>query len=621
MPKAFVALLWLLAAATVSAQEAGRQIVISSLKFDGVTQIDAKALGNALQTRKGSRLPWGQKRYFDRRRFEADLQRIEAYYKDRGFPDARVTSVDPKLSPKQDKIDITIHIREGEPIQVAAVELRGFEVLPERIQRRLRRQLPLEANRPLDAQLELEARERTLNELRNHGYPYADVKLANETVGPKQQRVVLTAMPGTLAHFGMVELNGQASVGDDIILRQLTFKAGDVYSRDEMRNSQRKLYGMELFQFVNVESVEDREKMTEEVPVRITVGESKHRKVDFGVGYGSEERARVRARWQHVNFFGGARHASLEGRWSSLDRGVRAELTEPYFLRQNFSVNLQGQAWQTAEPVFTQNTRGGRVVLRHQARPETFWSVSVISEYQESTIKQNLLDDTSRDELIALGLDPDRGETSGTLSALAFDAGINTTNNVLDARRGYVLNGHVERAGEWLGGSYPYWSFTSEARYYNPVVRRFVVASRLSAGVLSPDGSDNANVPFHKRFFLGGASSIRGWGRFEVAPLSESGLPVGGLSMLDGSTELRFPVRGSLGGVFFVDYGNVWPGARDIDLRDLRYAIGPGLRYRTPIGPARFDFGYQINPIDNLLVDGAAQKRQWRVHFSIGQAF
>ena len=91
--------------------------------------------------------------------------------------------------------------------------------------------------------------------------------------------------------------------------------------------------------------------------------------------------------------------------------------------------------------------------------------------------------------------------------------------------------------------------------------------------------------------------------------------------MLEGSSEVRLPLWGKLGAVAFLDYGNVWRESWDIDLGDLRYAVGPGLRYPTPIGPARFDFGYQLNPIDDLLVNGEPQKRRWRIHFSIGQAF
>ena len=71
----------------------------------------------------------------------------------------------------------------------------------------------------------------------------------------------------------------------------------------------------------------------------------------------------------------------------------------------------------------------------------------------------------------------------------------------------------------------------------------------------------------------------------------------------------------------FLDAGNVWTELLGLNLDDLRYDVGPGLRYTTPIGPIRLDFGYQLTPIEGLLVNGIAQKRRFRLHFSIGQAF
>jgi outer membrane translocation and assembly module TamA len=131
---------------------------------------------------------------------------------------------------------------------------------------------------------------------------------------------------------------------------------------------------------------------------------------------------------------------------------------------------------------------------------------------------------------------------------------------------------------------------------------------------------DPAQVPFSKKYFLGGATSIRGWGRFEVSPLS-GGLPIGGNTMFAFSEEARVSLGTNLGFVAFLDGGNVWANGWQMNLGDLRYAIGPGLRYQTPVGPIRFDFGYQLNPIPGLLVNGEPQSRRWRVHFSIGQAF
>jgi outer membrane protein assembly complex protein YaeT len=606
------------------------EIKISSLKFQGVESIDEGQLRNVLQTKKGSWLPWGRKRYFDRRAFEADLQRIQAYYRDRGFPDARVTSFDVKLNDAQDEVDLSVVISEGEPVRVAEIRFEGFDVLEGRERGRLRRTLPLQPERPLDRQLAVASREQALNALRDGGYAYADVTMVEENAGPRQSRIVLRAAPGPVTYFGPVEIGGQSSVGEDVISRQLTYEPGERFTRTKMRESQRKLYGLELFEFVNVESLENREQQTTTIPTRVTVAEGKHRKVNFGVGYGTEEQARATVRWDHVNFFGGARHAGIEGKWSSLDRGVRVEYREPYFLRPRLALGFEGRAWNAAEgqttlrdqALYSLNSVGGRAILRYQPSLQTLWSASVINEYQRSRVSaEALLDFSLRDELIALGLDPRTGQQDGTVGALAFDVQRNTANNILDARRGYFLSGHVEHAGRWLWGDYNYFEALAEGRHYLSIRRRLVIANRFRAGTIDPVDDLDDNVPFQKRYFLGGSVSMRGWGRFELSPLSGFGLPIGGLSMIDASAEVRVPVGRKLGVVGFLDYGNVWNEGWRFDLGDLRSAAGAGLRYLTPIGPARFDFGYQLTPVDGLLVNGEPQKRQWRVHFSIGQAF
>jgi outer membrane protein assembly complex protein YaeT len=596
-------------------------IRIHSLDFEGVEHVDKKALANALQTQRGSKLPWGRKTYFDRRAFEADLERIQAFYRDRGFPDARVSSFDVKLNDQQDEVDVVVRISEGQPTLVSDIALTGFDVLTPGQLRDLRSSLPLRPNEPLDRQVAVASRERALNVLRDHGYPYAEIDLSQQGVGDHQVKVVFAAAPGMLAHFGPIEIAGEQSVGENIVRRQLTYKEGDVFSRTAMRESQRKLYNLELFQFANIESKEDKTQQLAEVPTRVTVAEGKHRRLTTGLGYGSEEKARATLRWEHVNFFGGARHAGVEAKWSSLDRGVRLDYTEPYFLTSHMSLNFEARGWQAVEPVYSQNVVGGRATLRHQESAQTYWAVSLINEFQRSSItNEGLRDFTIRDDLIALGLDPRNGQTRGTNGAVALDVSHNTTNNLLDANRGYSVNAHVEQAGKWLWGTYNYWEVSGEVRHYTRVARSFVWANRLHAGTIDALGADDS-VPFFKRYFLGGATSIRGWGRFEVSPLSRFGLPIGGLSMLEGSTEIRKPLFGKVGAVAFFDFGGVSDKSLQLPTSDFVYAVGPGLRYLTPVGPARIDFGYQLNRIPNLLVNGNPEARHWRVHFSIGQAF
>jgi len=604
-------------------------VTVHSLKFNGVRSIDETRLKNALATREntkvplvGWQLPWGRKNYFDRGRFDADLKRIEAFYADRGYPDARVTDFDVKLNSKQDAVDVTLTIDEGQPVRVAAVNFQGFDVIPPQHLQQMTRQIPLKVGQPRDRQDVTTAHEQAVNELRDHGFPYARVGTdENDGTNAKDATVVFTAEPGPLAHFGEIDIAGNSSVSDRVIQRQLTFKPGELYRRSVVQDSQRRLYAMELFQFVNVESLNP-EQQQAEVNTRVTVAEGKHQRVNFGIGYGTEEKFRVDSEYHHLNFFGGARSAGIHGRWSSLDRGIRLDFNQPYFFNPHFSLGGEAQHWYTYTPAYRSLITGGRVSLTRRRSQAFSWSVFISSERNSSTVSEEALHDPSLyADLIALGLNPVTGRQDGTLSAFGFDLQRNTTDNVLNARRGYQLAFHSEQAGHLLPGTFNYYALSGDGRHYFPVSERLVIANRVQIGAINAAGNDQTQVPFSKKYFLGGATSIRGWGRYEVSPLGGSGSPIGGNSMLAFSSEARLSVNRSLGLVAFLDGGNVWAGDWDFHLNDLRYAIGPGLRYQTPVGPIRFDFGYQLNPIPGLLVNGEPQPRQWRIHFSIGQAF
>jgi outer membrane protein assembly complex protein YaeT len=597
-------------------------ITVRNLDFKGVEAVDVGRLENALATKQSSKLPWGRKNYFDRSRFDADLKRIEAFYADRGYPDARVTGFDVKLNDKQDAVDVTLTISEGEPVVIAAIDFEGFDVIPPDRLNDLRKRMPLRPGEPRDRQEVVATHELAVNELRDHGYPYAKVA-TDENDGPngKAATVTFKADTGPLAHFGPIEIAGNRSVSDRVIARQVTYKPGDVYRRSVVQDTQRRLYAMELFQFVNVESLNP-EEQNPEVRTRVTVAEGNHQRVNFGVGYGTEEHGRVDGEYHHVNFLGGARSAGAHGRYSSLDRGVRLDFNQPYLLSPHTSLGGEAQQWYTYTPAYSSTVTGGKATLTHKETPQLSWAVSMTSERNTSSIKAAVRDDPSlRDDLIALGLDPDTLEQRGALNAIGFDLQRSTADNVLNARRGYQLAFHAEAAGKYLPGTYNYTSVSVDGRHYIPVSERLVIANRLQLGNINPAGSDPAQVPFAKKYFLGGASSVRGWGRYEVSPLSRSGLPIGGNTLFAFSSEARLVVRGNLGGVLFVDGGNVWAKDWAIDLGDLHYAVGPGLRYQTPIGPVRFDLGYQVNPIEGLIVNGEPQRRRWRIHFSIGQAF
>jgi outer membrane protein assembly factor BamA len=310
---------------------------------------------------------------------------------------------------------------------------------------------------------------------------------------------------------------------------------------------------------------------------------------------------------------------------------VRLNFEEPSWGRYGLVLSTSLQSWFSDETAYDLLTSGGRFTVTkelawrdpvRQRQAATTVSLSLVNEYEDYQISNEALKDPEfRDTLIALGLDPTRGEGHGTLRAIALDFQHNTTENLLDASSGYIAALHLEQAGRWVAGDWDYFELTAEGRYYRELVGRAVLAVRGRAGSFFGDEDIELHVPFFKRYFLGGSGSLRGWNRFQVAPLSADGFPLGGHAVFDSAVELRVPVMGNFSMVAFVDAGNVWPNSWDFQLDDLRYAAGPGLRYQTPIGPVRADLGFQLNPIEGLKVDGKPEGRHWRLHFSIGQAF
>src|SRR5215218_2034984 len=154
---------------TTACKEGGT-ITVKVLRFNGVTAVDESRLRSVLATKKSSIIPWGKKNYFDRSRFETDLKRIQAFYADRGYPDARVTGFDVKLNDKQDAVELTVTVSEGEPIKVAAVDFDGFDVIPEEHLVEMRGRAPLRVGQPRDRQLVVATHELAVNELRDHGF-------------------------------------------------------------------------------------------------------------------------------------------------------------------------------------------------------------------------------------------------------------------------------------------------------------------------------------------------------------------------------------------------------------------------------------------------------------------
>ncbi len=622
--------LLLLATLTVSSLTAGcheaGDVRVKSLSFEGVTAFDTGQLRRVLATRQSGWLPWSPKQYFDRAEFDDDLKRIVAFYADRGFPDARVEGVDVTFNDKKDAVSLRIRVQEGEPVLVEHVRFEGFQDLPVRARNRLLA-VPLKAGGRRDRDVVRATRDQVARLFRNNGHPLVVID-ATERPGASERSVIVSyfADPGPAMTFGPTSVAGTEKLSESVVRRELSFKPGQTYDERLVLQSQRRLTGLELLEFATVTPRLDAPE-GQTVPVRVTVSEGKPRRVRLGVGYGSEELARVAGSWQHLNFAGGGKQLSADAKWSSIDRGVHLGLLMPYVKRPGLSLSITTEAWSSEQLTYDSQTYGGRVTLAYRfdrpgrTREPVHYRLTggLVHNFLKYGIAPDSLDDQSRRlERIALGLDPDTGRGSGTVGS--FELGFERT--AIDApanpRRGTKTALHFEMASEGMAGTYRFTELAADVRGFMPLGRYVIAAKVRAAGIRA---SSPTSMPFSRRYFLGGSTSLRGWGRYEVSPLDPDGLPVGGRALLETSSELRIPVRGAIGTVLFVDSGYVWNNPRNFDLRDLKWNAGVGVRYLSPVGAIGADFGWQLMPIEGLVVNGVLNERRWRLHFNIGHSF
>jgi translocation and assembly module TamA len=492
------------------------------------------------------------------------------------------------------------------PIVVDAVRLEGFEVLSPDAREDFEDDLPLRAGVTLTDEIEKSAGERAVEVLQNNGHPYAQVGIAREAIDSKRATVVMRAQPGTIGFFGPIDIAGNRNVDGRVIRRRLAYAPGDLFRRSAIERTQQRIGALGLFRSVEIRA-HDIDNQPAAVPTLITVEERTPWQWNLGLGYAAGDRLGVNARISHLNVFGSAERLDLQGRLSRIERTAEAAYTQTDAWHPALSLSLQARHREIDERSFFVMSRGGEVAVGWQ------WTdgFSTTGSYALALERSD----------VDAALEPLLGLQDGMLSAWSLD---------LDHRRltadtaVRTLSMHIEQAGGWMPGTFNYFSLGGDARQYRAAFRdRVVFAGRLRLATIAPMGplgSEN-DIPLLKRFFLGGSNEMRGWGTYELSPLSASGEPVGGKTVLTATAEARFAIFKRLRGAVFVEAGNVWQDPWTIRLRDLRYDAGPGLRFDTPFGLIRFDFGYQLRPLEGLRLDGQPQQSRWRVNFGIGEAF
>ena len=549
--------------------------------------------------------PWGTPPPFRPQDLEYDVERLKNFYRRQGFYH---TEIKPEITygPKG-AVDVTLKIDEGPWVKVTDidVEVAGAMDLLE-----LKKKWPLNpgdrfAEKPYD-----DLKNLYLNYLPNQGYPKVKVKgrvyLNEET---NTAKILLTVNPGPLCYFGEVRIKDleKLETPEAAVREKITVKTGQIFNQDKIFDTQRKLYGTDLFRSV-VLTPEQVSPQESTIPLVVELVEKKKRSVKVGLGFGDEDKLRARVGLRYRNLWGGARVLDLNARYSTLGYLFSETFTNPVVFGSSFDFVQQSGARRRDLPGFHDRA----YYTQSRLERDIPWGLRVYFGHGlEFARPFNLPVETL---LLLRGTEPEKlYRVSSALLGLRRD----TTDSNIDPHKGGIVNLANQFAPTFLGSGLQFTQSVLDLRRYQAIGdSRFVMAGRVKFGVIQPIQS-TSQIPISWLFFSGGANSVRGYQLDYLGPRNASGNPIGGEAVLEFGLEGRFPIpiHEKIGGVIFLDAGNVFPKVHHLSLGQLKYSPGVGLRYLSPIGPIGLDIAFPTNRINYQ------QDSIYQIHFNVGYSF
>lgn len=584
---------------------------IEEVEILGNRALSDGTIEDALATAEGGSWPWSDDRYLSKSDFLDDLERLYILYQRHGYFDFDLLSYG---IGNGDGVHVRFEVSEGEATRVDTLALTGFDYSAE-IEQRIREALPLKQGEIFNEADLVASRTFLESGFQDRGFAFATVLLEYRIrKEARSASVTYTVVPGEVYYYGEIDIEGEEDPRDEDLIRgQLAFAAGERYGRQEILDSQRRLYELGLYRRVDIEprlqSVRG-----DTVDVVVLVEPSPTHTVRVGLGYGTEDLLRVSGSWLDRNFIGGSRQLELTGLYSGLERRAAASYRQPTFLIPDLDSSLTGFLRFDTEDNYTVERIGAVVRLGYRVsrRMQTSASLSVerdeFSDFDEGV----LIPELGRDFI-----NPSR------LMNVDLRAFYDGTDSLFMPSRGIRADVFYQAGLPVATFDYGYHKVAVLVAAYREIREGWVVAAKVIPGAISTFGGEQARVPLFQRLFAGGSTSVRGYERRQLGPKDNPAArgqtrnpePIGGNALFETSLELRFPIRGNFRGAAFVDAGNVWADTGDLELGDLRYTPGLGVRYVTPIGPIRLDVARRTSGAEEEFLP------RWVFHISIGNAF
>ena len=601
----------------------GAKHEIVAVRIIGNQFFESDEIRDRIKSRRGELLNHG---VFSADLLEEDRRIIEAMYRNAGFDGTEVTA---SAEDEEHNITVVIQIKEGKRVPLVGVNFVGNAQIATS---ELRAAVQLKPGETYVPGAVDQARAALTQLYYSQGYADARVERVVDRVSASDGvQVTFRITEGESFRIGSILVAGNTRTKDKVVRRLSRLQEYKPFDPEAILEAEASLYATGLFTRVEIVSLD------QGIPglrnILIQIEDAKPILLTYGIGYEQYEHLRGSFEISHNNLFGLNRSISLRTRASIRQSVAQATYHEPRL----FNHELDGIA---------------SSFIEHSDRP--FFSANRIDfslQVLKRFLAQNNVLFTSSWQTVSIGdkrvnphatNDPAQQGPCGVcqIGRIGTSLLLDRRNDPLVPTRGFSNTTTFQVASPIFGSELQFTSLFNQSTFYQPLRSDDVLASSVRFGWNHPYGktaqfaqvwdatnevfvTQQQQLPASERFWAGGSTTLRGFGLDEARPRAPEFQQLeGGNVVVIGNVEYRAPLRwapiSGINGAVFYDTGNIFTSLANIRLREFTHSAGVGLRYQTPVGPVRFDIGFNLQPF--TLPDGTPERRV-RFFFTLGNAF
>jgi outer membrane protein insertion porin family len=585
--------------------EEGDKVYVKSISFEGNKVYDDDKLKDLMKTTEKGFFSWiTSSGDLDREDLDQDIFKIAAYYHNHGYIQAKVA--EPQVTYEENWIHIAIKIEEGPQFKVGRVDIEGDLIQPEEV---LLRKVKIVKERVYNREVIREDILALGDMYSDAGYAYADISpRIDQDLKEFKADITYVISKGPLVYFEKIIITGNTKTRDKVIRRELKVYEQELFSGKRLKRGTRNLYRLDFFEDIKVNTPKG--SADDKLILKIDVTEKPTGAFSFGGGYSSVDEFFAVASISQRNFLGRGQTLGFKAQLGRRTTTYTLSFTEPWLFDIPLSAGIDFYDTTKDYDTYDKDSFGGTARLSYSVFDYTRLYLSY--NYDRANIKDltsNAASTISDMEGINVG-----HTISTTLRRDSRDRIFNPTEGSDNSIR-------IKHAGTPMGGDIGFTRYVADSGWYFPLFWHTVGVLHGRIGYIQDDPV--GKVPAWERFYLGGMNSVRGYDWRDISPREDPNDrhsdKIGGDKMVQFNVEFLFPLieEAGLKGVLFFDAGNAYDDEEGMDLGELRQSVGYGIRWYSPIGPIRLEYGYILETDER----GDGKKGEGRWEFTMGMAF